>query len=127
MDIIIEEAPDTITIQQEQFDQIATMVQAGVAFPPDVIIEASSLRNKKELVEKMNGGGELTPEEQQAAKAQAELQQRASEAEVAKLEGEAREMTANAFKTEQEAIQLQLENERISAGRTPVPTEQPRQ
>lgn len=56
VDIIVEDVPDTVTIQQEQFDQLAQMAGAGVPIPPDVLIEASSLRNKDQLLERMRGG-----------------------------------------------------------------------
>lgn len=111
MDIIIEEVPDTITIQQEQFDQIATMAASGIGFSPKTIIKASSLRNKEELLEEIDGGGELTPEQQEAAQQQQQLEQRAAIAEVVKLEAEAKETQADALKTEQEARKLELEND----------------
>jgi hypothetical protein len=62
LDIIIEATPDTVTAAQEQFDTIAKLAQAGIPFPPDVLIEAApSLRNKDKLLEMMRGG-EPSPE-----------------------------------------------------------------
>jgi hypothetical protein len=81
VDIIIEAAPDMITLQHEQFEQLTQMVQAGVPIPPDVLIEASQLRNKKQLAEKMDAGMQLQQAqqklqemEQAMQKMQAELQ-----------------------------------------------------
>lgn len=65
VDIILEDVPDTVTIQQEQFEQL------GQLFPamPDnlkplgleMMIAASSLRNKKQLIEKLQGKNEEKP------------------------------------------------------------------
>lgn len=53
VDIIIEQAPDYATLEAEQFEKLAEMVQSGVPIPPMVLIEASSLHNKKKLIEMM--------------------------------------------------------------------------
>jgi hypothetical protein len=95
MDIIIDEAPDIITMQAEQFEALTNMVAAGFPIPPDVVIEASSLRNKEQLLEKMRGGD--NPQAQQAAQQQQEMQMRGAEAEIRKTESEALENEANAF------------------------------
>ena len=55
VDILIEEAPETINLQQEQFEQLVGLASAGVVFPPEIYIEASGLRNKKALVDKLKG------------------------------------------------------------------------
>lgn len=100
VDIILDEGPDSITLQSEQFEQLVQMAQV-VPIPPDVIIEASSLRNKDRLLEKLKGGGEdVDPEQaaqQQALQKQAvALQFRGQEAEVAKTEAEAVDKQASA-------------------------------
>ncbi|MBL4861296.1 MAG: hypothetical protein JKX96_10775 [Acinetobacter sp.] len=69
VDIIIDAGPDTVTQQAEQFDAIVGMSNAGVQFPPDVIIMASNLRNKKELLEKLEQAGQ-NPEQQAAVQLQ---------------------------------------------------------
>lgn len=51
VDIILEEGPDSITMQEEEFDQLTKMVQAGLPIPPEIIIEASSLRNKQKILD----------------------------------------------------------------------------
>ncbi|WP_148301857.1 hypothetical protein [Sneathiella glossodoripedis] len=66
VDIIIEDAPDTITIQHEQFQELVGLVQAGVQFPPTLLIEASQLRNKQRLIEQLNGGDEEAQAQRQA-------------------------------------------------------------
>jgi len=53
VDIIIEDAPDFITLRHEQFEQLTQMAQAGVPIPPEMMIESSSLRDKQRLIEMM--------------------------------------------------------------------------
>lgn len=51
VDIIIDEAPDTITLQSEQWLQLTELAKNGIPIKPETLIKASSLRNKDELVE----------------------------------------------------------------------------
>ena len=98
IDIILADAPDTVTIQQEQFEMLTTMYQANPqAISFDLLIEASQLKGKDKILEKMRGGGE----EEQAAFA-AEQQQNKDiirEGELAKIEVD----KANAAKLNAEA------------------------
>jgi arginine/lysine/ornithine decarboxylase len=98
---VIDESPDFLTLQEEQFADLVTLAQAGVVFPPDVYLDASNLRNKKQLKEKL----QPTEDPQAAAMVQeaAAMQKRMAEAEVAKKEAEA-------AKTGQEAEQTAIEN-----------------
>jgi hypothetical protein len=66
-------------------------------FPPSVYIKASGLRNKRELLEEMQTGG------QKQDPAMAELQMRGAVAEVAKLEAEIEDIKASALKKRVEA------------------------
>jgi len=81
VDIILEDVPDSVTIQHEQFQEIVGLAQNGVPIPPTVLIEASSLRNKKQLIEMLNQGP--SPEQQ--------LELQKTEAEINKLNAEALE------------------------------------
>ena len=106
VDIIMEETPDIPTIQQEQFSEIAALAAGGVPIPPDLLIEASSLRNKKALLEKMRGGGE-DPEAAQAAAekvAQVEaMQLDEMKAKIEKIRSETLENIAQAAKAKSQA------------------------
>lgn len=88
VDIIIEDAPDMVNLQFEQFEQLAQMAAAGVPIPPDVLIEASSLRNKDKLLEKMQS--EPGPLQQ--------LQMAEKQAEIEKTQAETKETNAQAVK-----------------------------
>ena len=53
VDIIVEEGPDVATLQIEQFEALAGLAKAGIPIPPDVLIQASNLRNKEQILERM--------------------------------------------------------------------------
>ena len=83
VDIIIDEGLDSPTIAAEEFEAMLKLAGTGVVqFPPDVLIEASSLRNKERLLEMLKQGP--SPEQQQAAqlgmaKAMADVEKTKSE------------------------------------------------
>jgi hypothetical protein len=61
VDIVIDEAPDVVTLQSEQFAALAELAKAGIPIPPDALIEASSLRNKDKILERMKEGAATPP------------------------------------------------------------------
>jgi len=71
VDIIIDEAPDTVTLQQEQFGVLAELAKNGIQIPPQALIEASSLSSttKRKVMDAMSGklpdGTEIPPQVQQ--------------------------------------------------------------
>jgi len=81
IDIIMDESPDVLTLQDEQFEQLSQLLGSlGGALPPPTImlmlklmIESSGLRSKKQLVEMIDTGG-VTPEQQQQAQQEQEQQ-----------------------------------------------------
>lgn len=103
LDIIIDDAPDHVTLQHEAFEQLTQLAQAGIPIPPEMLVENSSVRNKAELLEKME-------EQQQAAMQQqmqmAQLGQAQTQAEIQKTQSESRENEADAFKKFTEANRL---------------------
>lgn len=82
VDIIIEDAPDTIAIQQEQFEVIAQLAQAQPQNPAlfEMVVELSSIRNKTKVLERLKGGS--NPEQQQAMQQQMAMQQEAAQAKI---------------------------------------------
>jgi hypothetical protein len=96
VDIIIDETPDTVNIQAEQFEQFVLLAKAGVVFPPKAYIEASNLRNKQKYMDMLSGGDdpEIIAQKQKAQQAQDEAMQIAKEqaiADVRKTVSEANE------------------------------------
>jgi hypothetical protein len=103
VDVIIEESPDVITLQSEQFEMLTSLASTGI-IPPgpntlEVFIEASALRNKQRLIEKLKGGGELTPEQQQAQQMQQQMQEQAAQLELRGKAAQAQKDEASAQKT----------------------------
>jgi hypothetical protein len=99
-DIIIDEAPDSVTPALEQWQSLVELAKAGVAIPPDVLVTAApNLKNKGKLLEKMKGEPDPMAQHMQ------QLQVRGATAEVQK--------------TEAEAIKTMAEAQNIGAGEQP--------
>jgi hypothetical protein len=75
-DCAVEEGMNTTTQKQLQFAQLMEMRAAGINIPEDLLIEASTVHNKKELVEALQRGAQQEQEVKQLAlaKEQAEIQ-----------------------------------------------------
>jgi len=124
VDIIIEDAPDVVTIQQEEFRNLIDLAGVGIMFDKADYIKASNLRNKADMLKTIEGASEA---EQQAAQAQAAAAQKQAES-FAQLQAEAvaaaaekdgasaLNQQAQARKNEQEAIQTGIENEQLEQG-----------
>lgn len=74
-DIILLPAPDSVTLQHEEFVQLTDMAKAGVPIPPDVLLEASQLRNKSELAKRLKEEAGKDAQLQKAAQQVEQLQQ----------------------------------------------------
>lgn len=57
VDITLDEVPASASLQTEQFQMITELAKSGMQFPPKVIIKASQLRNKEELLKEMGADG----------------------------------------------------------------------
>lgn len=103
VDITIEEGPDVANVQAEQFQMLAqlapALAQAGDPIPPEVLIEASQLRNKDKLLEKLEQG--------RAARAQG--QQQAQQIGMAQQQANVQKTTAQANKANAEAQRTMVE------------------
>jgi hypothetical protein len=89
--ITVEEGPDNPTMQAEQFQQIMQLPpQILQNFPPEFFIQASSLRNKDQLIKLI--------EEHQQSQAQAGQSQQAMQgAQIAKVQADAKDRNAQAM------------------------------
>ena len=94
MDITIDQIPSVANVQQEQFDSLVKLAPS-VVFPPEVYIQASSLRNKRELLEKLQGPP-ADPVAVEAQKIQLEQTIKKTEAEIEKLKAEAAKIATEA-------------------------------
>lgn len=110
VDIIIDMTPEYASLQMEEFNSLVELAKSGaVPIPPDVLVEASQLRNKAKLLEKMRGDPQR---EQQAAMAQKQamaLQMAQLQATVQKLSAEAENKQADTAKKIAETQQIQQE------------------
>ncbi len=118
VDIIVDDAPDSITIQHEQYQQLVELVKAGTPLPPEVLIEASQLRNKDKLLEKMKPKEQgPSPEQMQAElemkKAEAGIQLKQQEAQI-NADAKVKEAEINAASQQQSAM-IDAETERQKA------------
>jgi len=82
--IIITAQPDRATLEDSQFEQAKALRELGIAIPDDVLIENSRLQRRAEIVKQMQSASQ-SPEAQKKS----ELEMRAMEANVVKLENEA--------------------------------------
>jgi len=114
VDIVIDSTPDTAVIQEEQFQRLAELAQAGMPISPDVLIEASSLPKKKQLLDKLKQAQEQQSQQPDMAmqaemqKAQMQMQAKQQELEMqsqARAQELMREDEADQRKTER-AMQL---------------------
>lgn len=88
-DIVISSSPYRVSLEDSQFEQARALKELGIAIPDSVLIENSRLMRRADIIKQMEGD-KNSPE----AQAQAALQQRGQEAEVAKLEAEVQKITA---------------------------------
>lgn len=81
-DIIIDEAPDSVTPALEQWQGLVELAKAGVPIPPDVLIEsAPNLKNKDKLLERMQKPNPQAEQMQQLQTAGAVAQVKKTESE----------------------------------------------
>jgi hypothetical protein len=90
-DVTTSSVPQRETLEDSQFDQALAMREAGIMIPDAVLVDASRLQKKKDIIKQMTGDQE-SPE----AQLQKQLALRGQEAEVSKLEGEAAQKHADA-------------------------------
>lgn len=90
-DITIVSVPTKDTLEDSQFEQAVALKEMGVAIPDEVLIQASRLQDKKNLLQKMAAMAQ-TPEAQESAQLQLDLVR----AEVGKLQAEIEAIHAKA-------------------------------
>lgn len=86
VDITIDEVPDVMNLQQEQFSMLVELVKSGaVQIPPRALIEASQLRNKRKIMDAIDGAKDPIAQRMAQLEATAkELQNMLLEAKAAK-------------------------------------------
>ncbi len=75
-DAVVEEGLNTATQKQMQFAQLLHLREAGVPIPDDVLLNASTMQNKKDLIESISEAKKQEQEtQQQVQQMQMEMQQ----------------------------------------------------
>lgn len=104
VDIILDEAPDYMTIQQEQFDQLVQLYNANPqGIPWEAIFRASQLRNKEAILDMLKGDPKQAQARQEQARIAFETEVQGRQAEIDKDRAQARKYLADAIKTQKEA------------------------
>lgn len=117
VDIIVEEAPDVVNIQQEQFQILAKLAQAygPQEVPFEKVLRLSQLRNKEQFLEQTKGSEQQRQQQAQIAQRQQQEAEQILKAEkISKIE-ETKSKTvlnkAKAQETTQKAEKQDIENE----------------
>jgi hypothetical protein len=98
VDITIDEGIDTPTVQAEQFSELLQAASSGVIqIPPEVLIEASSFRNKEQLLEMLKQGP--SPEQMAMQQEMAQLQMAGAKADVEETQSKVMLNVAKAHET----------------------------
>lgn len=120
VDIIIDEAPDTVTVQQEQFETITELakIYGPEHVPFETILKLSSLRNKDQVMDEISGDPQMAEMQQQMAKMRQQMEMMAGQleldktaADIEKTRAETEETRADTQRNQVEMRQKQLENE----------------
>lgn len=98
VDIIVDQTPDTANVQQEQYSMLVDLAKVGALGPNPgpILLKASSLPRKREIMEELQSAQPQGPDPAQQQAQQLDLQGRA--AMVAKTQGQAAEAHARAAK-----------------------------
>ena len=104
VDMVMDEAPDTVTQEVEDFQAMAEMVKSGFPLPPEAVIMASPLSNKDKIIKMMKEQPQIPPkvkeqiEQMQGEfqKLQAEHQKMAQENQALKADQSGERMKINA-------------------------------
>ena len=98
-DVVVSSMPARDTFDESQFAEALQLRQVGIAIPDDAIIEYSHLQRKGELAKRirMLTGVEQSPEQQEAAQMQQQIQMEQVKLELQKLQSEAANLQAQAM------------------------------
>lgn len=125
VDLILEDAPDSITIQSEQFEELVKLKTADPAsIPTAAIIEASSLRNKDRILEHLEKGGVPPEAQKQMQEQQKQIEDLTKQLEQAKADSADNSLEMAKLQVEREKLEVEryrAETERIQALRPEPP------
>lgn len=105
VDIIIDEAPDTITVQAEQFETLAMLAEKRPEVPFGMLVELSQLRSdiKKRVADQISGANDPAAQQRQ------EMQQLVEKLQAALMAANVRDKNASASQKEAAAVESQVD------------------
>ena len=110
-DVVITSVPHRETLEDSEFEQAVALRELGVQIPDDVLIDASRLQGKREIVQRLLGD-QNSPEAQEAA----ERQRRLEEAQTQQEEAKAAKTAADAGLSQARTGEVQTKTELMSMG-----------
>ena len=110
-DVVITSVPHRETLEDSQFDQATALRELGVPIPDDVLIDASRLLNKKDIIQRL-AGDQDSPE----AQARAQRQDRLEEASTQIEEAKAAKTAADAGLSTARTGEVQVKTELMATG-----------
>ena len=110
-DVVITSVPHRETLEDSQFEQATALRELGVMIPDDVLIDASRLLNKKDIITRMQGD-QSSPEAQAAAARQQRLEEATTQIEEAK----AAKTAADAGLSQARTGEVQVKTEIMASG-----------
>ena len=102
VDILIEDVPDVVNLQSEQFDVLARLYEANPnGIPWEAVIKASTLRNKREILEPQQAPDPLQQQATQLELAgkQADIQNTEADTALKQVETQSEALQAQALQT----------------------------
>lgn len=109
LDIKVDVTPDSSALQSEQFSKLAGLAERGVPIPPEALIEASQLRNKREIMEKVETAQKPDPQVQQMQQQMQQLQMALLQIQVQLGQVEIQKTAADAQKSQAQAAKAAME------------------
>lgn len=100
VDITVDDAPEFPTLAAEQFTQLTDLAGAGVPIPPKALILASSLRDKKDILDQMDEAQASQAQAQQAAQ---QMTVQKATADIQKTQAQTAHLQASTVKTNADA------------------------
>ena len=106
-DVVITSVPHRETLEDSQFEQATALRELGVMLPDDVLIDASRLLNKKEIIARMQGD-QNSPEAQAAAARRQRLEEATTQIEEAKAAKTAADAGLSQARTGEVTVKTEL-------------------
>lgn len=115
VDIVLDDVPDAITSQIEDFQTLGEMVKSGFPIPPLAVIEASPLTNKSKILKMMKEQPQIPQQiRDQMKKMQEELQKTTQENQQLKAGTQAK-MAQIQADTQASGVKMQLHQQETAA------------